>query len=395
MSIHTTLANEKIGDISNKYGICEEYLRMINDIPYGEPTEGDELLILTPTRSYTVQYSDTVDRIAMRFGTRKKDIYLLNPWLNNTPLKEGMTIAVRYGERRRGMAVANGYLFSGCTEEALKRALPYLTYVTFAGAIADNHGVRRCANFRKEIALAREEKKIPLLRVYDKYTERYKDGDLSNYAESLIELARADGYKGIVLNSCPLSDYADNFTAFLMILRKMMIGCDLILITEINSNSPSQFSEYADGSVMYMPKFASESPMPFIDSERKIVADFACQGESAKVFIDLPSIARCGGKYTSILDVLDYARRKGCAINRNESTLLSHVCDKKQGEFVFSSLKYIEELLDLVCEFDYMGVCFDIMRTPLSHLMLYNSMFKTSYFNDVRTREGCSRADGA
>ena len=56
---------------------------------------------------------------------------------------------------------------------------------------------------------------------------------MNKFAEEMIELALGSGYKGIVLDSCPLSDSAEEFSSFLMILRKLMIGCDLILITEI------------------------------------------------------------------------------------------------------------------------------------------------------------------
>ena len=37
------------------------------------------------------------------------------------------------------------------------------------------------------------------------------------------------------------------------------------------------------------------------------------------------------------------------------------------------------------------GICFDIMRTPLSYLMMYDSLFKTSYHTSIRSTEGCSR----
>ena len=79
-------------------------------------------------------------------------------------------------------------------------------------------------------------------------------------------------------------------------------------------------------------------------------------------------------------------------INTNKNTLLSHFDSRKQGEYRYTSLSGIRALLELMNEFDYMGICFDIMRTPLSHLMMYDSMFKTSYHTNVRSREGCSHA---
>ncbi len=393
MRIHIKRKDECIRDIAEGYGIPEENLRLINEIYEGDCAEGEELLVLTPTRSYTVQPGDSLDRIALRFGVRKRDLLAQNPWVCGKSLRAGDKIAVKYGEHTGGMAVANGYFYKGCSDEALRRALPFLTYITFGSAVADKHKICKSFDDGVQVAVALEEKKIPLVRVYDRYTERYKSGeDLSAFAEGLIELAKGGGYKGIVLDACSLSSSADEFMAFLMILRKLMIGCDLILITEINEGSPAGFSEYADGSVMYYPKFSESEPKSFDDGERRVLTDFACGGESAKVFIDLPAPVLYGGKYTSYGEAIKTARRSGYNIEHNESTLLSHFRDIKQGECVFSSLGNIKALLELVKELDYMGVCFDIMRTPLSHLMMYNSIFKTSFFNSVRTREGCSRA---
>ena len=87
MHIHIKQNGERIKDISEQYGVCEENIRMVNGVTEGEPADGEELLILIPTRSYTVQYGDTPDRIALRFGIRKSDIYSLNPWIEKSELK--------------------------------------------------------------------------------------------------------------------------------------------------------------------------------------------------------------------------------------------------------------------------------------------------------------------
>ena len=173
-----------------------------------------------------------------------------------------------------------------------------------------------------------------------------------------------------------------------------MIGCDLILITEINEISPTEFSEYADGSILYYPKFAMTDPPSFEEGERRILGDFACKGESAKVFIDLPSLAVNENRFASIDEAQSIARHRGYEIETNKNTLLSHFSGKKQGEYRYTSLLGIQAILELINEFDYMGICFDIMRTPLSYLMMYDSLFKTSYHTSIRSTEGCSRGVG-
>ena len=392
MKIHTTSQGESLTDIAQKYEVSEEIIRRVNGLNGCEPTTGEELLIQIPTRSYTAVYGDTAERIALRFGIRKSDLYTLNPWLIGKELEAGQTLTLKTGERKKGMSVANGYFYQGCPKEKLIQAMPYLTYVSFAAARADERGIHKTFDPTKEVELCSENSKIPLIRVFDGYTERYKNGkDLTKFAEELIKVATEGGYKGIVIDACPLRDSAEEFSAFLMILRKLMIGCDLILITEVNENSPIEFSEYADGSILYYPKYAMEETPTFEDGERRVLGDFACRGESAKAFIDIPSLAMSERGFTSADEALNFARRRGCELKTNESTLLSHFRDRKQGECRFTSMSGLRALLELVNEFDYMGICFDIMRTPLSHLMMYDSMFKTSYYTSVRAPEGCSR----
>lgn len=392
MKIHTTSQGEAISDIAKEYEVNEEIIRRVNGLESGEAANGEELLIQLPTRSYTAVYGDTVDRIALRFGIRKSDLYSLNPWIIGKEVEPGQTLTLKTSERKMGMSVANGYFYQGCSAEKLAQTMPYLTYVTFAAARADERGVRKSFDCSGAVGLCSENSKIPLIRIFDSYPERYKSGrDMTEFAEALIELATDGGYKGIVLDACPLSDSAEEFSAFLMVLRKLMIGCDLILITEFNENSPIEFSEYADGSVLYYPKYAMGDAPSFSDGERRVLSDFACRGESAKTFVDLPALAMSERGYTTIDEALNLARKRGYTIEQNESTLLSHFRDRKQGDCRFNSMSGLMALLELINEFDYMGICFDIMRTPLSHLMMYDSMFKTSYYTNVRSREGCSR----
>ena len=395
MKIHTTKSGETIATIANQYEVSEETIRRINALDDGEPAAGEELLIQIPTRSYTAVYGDTVDRIAIRFGIRKNDLYRLNPWIIEKELKAGQKLTLKTGDRKKGMAVANGYFYQGCTEEKLMRAMPFLTYVSFAAAKADKRGIHKIFDCKRWVDICIQNSKIPLVRVFDGYSSRYDtESDLTEFAKELITLTEDGGFKGIVLDACSLSNSAENFSRFLMILRKMMIGCDLILITEINEKSPVEFSEYSDGSILYYPKYAMDTPLSFEEGERRIIGDLACNGESAKVFIDLPSLAIGNNGYMTTDEALNNARKKGLEINTNKSTLLSEFNSRKQGDYRYTSLSGIAALLELVNEFDYSGISFDIMRTPLSHLMMYDSAFKTSYTTFVRSREGCSRADG-
>ena len=202
MHIHTKDTNESISDIAKNYGVPEELIKITNELK-DEGASGEELLIMTPTRSYKVRYGDTAERIALRFGIGVGDIYLNNPTLLGKDPSFGETLVIKRGERSLGMSVANGYFYKGCSMEKLNRALPFLTYVSFGSAIADKHRVRRIMDDKKYVNLVKEMRKIPLVRVYDEYSDRFKSEDgQEGYAEQLISLAKDGGYKGILLNAC-------------------------------------------------------------------------------------------------------------------------------------------------------------------------------------------------
>lgn len=391
MQIHTINDGESVKDIAEEYGVSEDNIRANNGLGTDEVTVGEQLLVLIPTRSYTARAGDSLDRISLRFGIRKSDIIAMNPNLSLGKLKCGQTITLRSSARPYGMSVGNGYFYKGCSEDRLRTLLPYLTYVTLASYSADEGGIRRMFDDRAALDIAVSADKIPLVRVYDGYSERYtNEKERESFAQKLISIAKDGGYKGIVLNACAKAKIEREFTEFIVDMRKKMMGLDLILITEVDGDSPISFSDYADGSVISYPKYAESEPHSFDEGEKRILSDFACRGESAKAFVDLPALARLGEKYASVDDAIKEARRTGAKIKNDEKSLLSSFwC--RQGEWRYTSLENIKALLGLVGEYDYSGVCFDIMRTPVSHLMMYNAMFKTTYHTSVRAREGCSR----
>ena len=56
MRIHTTETGESTADIAVKYGIDEAILCLVNEIDKNTRLSvGEELLILTPTRTYTAK----------------------------------------------------------------------------------------------------------------------------------------------------------------------------------------------------------------------------------------------------------------------------------------------------------------------------------------------------
>ncbi|MBQ7386671.1 MAG: hypothetical protein IJW03_00740, partial [Clostridia bacterium] len=299
----------------------------------------------------------------------------------------GDEIALKYDDAIYGMGVANGYFYKGCTTAALRRALPYLTYVTFASAVESGGEIHKLFDDTDAKLCAIENEKIPLLRIYRGNCKIPNGDELGGICDAMIKVALDGGYRGIVLSECA----GEGYDKFIVELRGRMIGCDLILISEMSESCDPSINEYSDGSILSYDKYTEDTPPSFADGERRVYSDFACNAESSKTFIALPAMARWGRGYCALSDALSTARQYGCEICTDEDTLISSFTSERRGSFSFTSLKNIKATLDLIFEYGFMGVSFDIMRAPVSHLLMYNNLFRTAHHTNARAAEGCSR----
>lgn len=377
MKIHETKENETLTEIAEIYGINEDYLASINGVEERAISIGEELLVLCPTRIHTAKHGDTLERLCMRYRVRKCDLIAQNPELCTDKFEPGQRIALKLGERSHGMAATNGYIYRGTSLDALKRRLPYMTYATFACYTADERGIHGLYDEKELLEEVKKSGTIPLLRVHDSYSERYKGKDnTESFCEKLIELAKRSNYKGVCLNSSAFLHSAKEYSEFIVNFKKMMIGSDLILITECDEKTPSEFCDLADGSVLSYTKLWDDDPPSFDLGERKAISDFACDCESVKSFIELPSFARLGDGFTEIENAVKAARKDAYRVTCNHD-LKTISFETRQGKCTYPSLSNIKAVLELLSEYGYMGMSFDVMRTPISYIMMYNAMFKT------------------
>ena len=391
MKIHTVNTGESLSEIAKLYGLCETDLAEINGIRGNRISVGEELLIIVPTRVHTARHGDTIERICLRYRLRKSDLLTLNPMLSKKKIEAGQRIALKYDERTHGMAVTNGYIYKGTTADALEKALPYMTYATFASAVADEKGIHRVFNEDALLETVKKQNKIPLLKVHDSFAERYKsEAEASAFCDKIIEIAKSGGYKGVLLNSTANANSASDYIRFLINSKKQMIGSDLILLTECDEKTPPEFNEFADGSVLSYSKLWEDDLPSFENGEKKTIADFACDAESIKSFIELPSFARLGNGFVEIEGAKRTARDYG-KITEGDAETLTASFDSGHGRCIYPTLTNIKAVLELMSEYGYMGICFDVSRTPSVFLSMYNTMFKTVNYTASVSREGCSR----
>ena len=392
MIIHTAEENETIHSIAKKYNTSPTHLAENNSLPESEELiPGEELIVPIPTRTYTVKSGDTLVGIARRFGIKKGELQSNNPSLDGQEkIYPTKSLAIKYKKENLGMAAANGYLSAECPKDAFYRALPYLIYVTVTGAVTDGENVympKHAGDIPKEI---KAHGKLPLFRIYDKSYGKFLKSNTSrsNLCDNIIDMARSNGYIGVVLSSTKSSsEFYEEYADFIFELRKKMIGSELIFITESDKNARGECIDLADGNLFIYSKIDEPEPKSFDESELKTLKEYALHSDSSKTFLDLTAHAYNGKNFIPLSDVRRQCKKLGCRIYTDSKTGISSYTDKDGSVVRYESVSCVKRKLELVGELGYMGINVDIANVPISHLVMYNTMFSpilhTSVYSDI------------
>ena len=378
MQIHTVEAGETLYTIARRYSLPVTKILSDNGLISDRLTVGDELLILTPTRTVTVRGGDTIESISKRFDIKPRAILTQNPCLlGKKRLRPGQVLTVKQDTAFIGSASALGIIKKGCSHEKLRQSMPYMTYVVVdAGTITDRLNITFDTEYT--VNLSKSEGKIVILGVRDESGGSLlisKDRE-SEIIDSLIKTAKERGFMGIKISSPLAVSAAKKFSEFLLESRKRFIGCDLILFTDVPGIDAAEASELSDGAILKFPENIE------ISDSKKLLHDFASHAESSKVFVYLPSYIRIGDGGISIDDAKTLCYRCGNVLSSDKVTLLSEFEYTKYktgiGETVriaFPSLQYIKAKLETLCELGFIGISFDVDSRPTSYLTMFNAMF--------------------
>lgn len=386
MLIHTVKGGDTVFKIARAYSTSP--MKIIENNAIESPdllTVGEELLVLTPTRTYTVRGADTLAKIARRFGVKKNTLLANNPYLcGEDRTYPGEILAIKYDTPTLGAIASNGYCFRGYDKERLMRALPYLTYLTVGCGILESGRLGFTFDDSEVLRLGKEAGKILLLRIFDKSGDIYESAEAQNAFMTLaIDTAKRRGYDGITLAMGKSGDARQKEQArFLLEMRKRLLGCDLILFNEIDKDTPSEISELGDGNIFLYDKCAMDDIPSFEVGEREAFTSYANTSESAKTFIDLPSFACSSGEIMEMDEARRLARRRRAEITLDEQTLMQSFDytkyssgHPKRCRVIYDSLKNIKAKLELVGELGFMGVSFDTSRVSVPTLMMLQTMF--------------------
>lgn len=380
MQIHTVKAGDTVFKIARRYATSP--MKIIENNGLADPDRlavGQKLLILTPTRTYTVRASDTLAKISERFDIPESALLASNPYLaGGDRIYPGQVLSVKFDAAPYGMACANGYYYRGTPKERLSLAMPYMTYATLAVGKRDGNGVALGFDASNIIEELKVNRKPPLMRVYDEELD-FPD----EYADNLILTASAHGYAGITLAAYRAVRYAkQKYADFLANLKRRLSECNMLLLAELDGNSDTDLVDVCDGYVIMYDKCSLDGIPTFSEGEEKTMREFARCGEASKTYIELPSFAYMGNEeitkkeaeslaYGAGKEILYDAERKICHYSYNKYT----GGKRESVRVAYESLENAKNKLDLIGELGFMGICFDIMRVPTEYLMMFEAMF--------------------
>ena len=131
LTIYTVRPGDTLYTIAQRYGVTPDVLIYDNQI--SDPLRlvpGQALYIPVTSVSYTVRPGDSLYRIARSYGLTLGALLDANPTISAaSTLYPGQTVTVPFDDGILGTALVNGFA-TGSNEEAIRGALPYLTYLS-------------------------------------------------------------------------------------------------------------------------------------------------------------------------------------------------------------------------------------------------------------------------
>lgn len=380
MKIHTVRGGESVYSVASEYGVSPEIVKWANGIESGHAlAAGYRIIVPTPTKTYSVRRGDTLESIGRRFGISTQSLLAKNPSLyGRTSVYEGQSLAIGYASKDYGMCAANGYFYRGCTRERLNRFMPYMTFITVCSAHLNGGSLGFLFDDTEVREVARECSRAAYLRVYMRECDLPRGVRCAEVASDIAIVAKSRGFFGVVLGGeSPRSESASDYGAFVLALRKKCIECDLSLLCECDAEGNTERADIADGAVLFYDKLAKKKIPSFNGGERVAFTRFAEKYDAPRSFIDLSAFGYCRDKYIPKEDILRSRERARTEVCFDPDTLLESTTSSRGAVTLCESIDATKAKLSLVFELGFFGITFDIARTPVRELFLFENMFGT------------------
>ena len=211
---------DTLAKIAEEHRLPPALFAAVNGIGEGEKLiTGEDLLLPMPTKLYRIGRRERPADVAVGCGVCTEDLCRANPGCS---FARGELVAGNYAARREGCAVL-GYVYPGCTEEALTAALPYLTYVALGTVLCRGGNLRRLFDDERAVRALRRRKKSPLLRVFCDGVDALAERERAALADALMLEAVTHGYDGVIL---------PEKSALFPLLCERAASCELAVIGE-------------------------------------------------------------------------------------------------------------------------------------------------------------------
>lgn len=239
MTIHVVQPGDTVALIAQQYGVSPQRILTDNGIARTQTlVVGQALLILFPETAYTVRPGDTLGTIAEQFGTTVSVLLQNNPSLIfSRTVYPGQTIVIRFKDPKRREIPVNAYAYPDIQRDVLRRALPYLTYLTIFGYGFTAQGELIPADDAELINLAYEYQTAPVM-LLSSITE---EGNFSGERASLL-------FRDLQLQNKVLGNVVE------VMLEKGYVGLD-IDFEYINADDREPFTRFVQNAADRMHQY--------------------------------------------------------------------------------------------------------------------------------------------
>lgn len=402
--IYTVKKGDTLYDISRRFGVPVSRIEADNGISDLRDLVVGEDLIINEGEGITVRRGESLYTIANENGVSVNDLLKSNLSLGGIPLiYEGQTLYI--DDEQYDKIVVNGYAYPFISDENLRRALPYLTYLTVF-----TYGFREDGTLIEPddailIETAKSYGVSPVLLLSTLTDEGVFNNNLSSrlfsdtvlqdtLIENLIDTALSKGYEGIEIDFefIPKDD-ASGYVAFLKRLKAELEGEGLPLFVALAPKTSDDqpgllyeghdyrgIGEVADFVILMTYEWGYQFGPPLavapIRSVERVVEYAVSVIDSEKILLGIPNYGydwplpyvkgQTEAKGISNVDALIIALDNGAEIKFDADAMTPYFNYVKEGiEHVvwFENARSIEGKLDLVKKYSLGGISiWQVMR---------------------------------
>ncbi len=209
MIIYVVQAGDTITSIANQYGISE--YRLISDNCLKNANDlviGQALVITYPKETYVVKEGDTLSDIALQFKIPVMQLYRNNAFLwEREYIFPGEVLIISYDTNTA--ITTNAYAFPFIDKSSLRKALPYLTYLSILNYKTLREGeIESFYDASELIETAKQFGVAPLMLVTSVSFRGERNPEMvyeillnpeyqDNHARNMLKMMKENGYYGV------------------------------------------------------------------------------------------------------------------------------------------------------------------------------------------------------